>query len=153
MKGEYRMKKHRILLSSVLLVLSLGGLTPQFAQDASKGSEKLDLRHDHALLLGFLRTINTAEADELFTYGAYASWQTLLEHQQSLNAWLTRLHSQGNNVHFGSTPETLPGWNLRLEVQRGGKGYLALLEDTTDKNGYAAVTDERAAIRECKYLQ
>jgi hypothetical protein len=155
MKGEYRMKKNRIFLSSVLLVLSLGGLTPQFAQDASKGSEKPDLRatQNHALLLGFLRTINTAEADELSTYGAYASWQTLLEHQQFLNEWLTRLYSQGKNVHFGSTPENLPGWNLRLEVQRGGKAYLALLEDTTDKNGYAAVTDERAAIRECKYLR
>ena len=146
------MKKHRILLGSVLLVLSLGGLTPQFAQDASKGSEKSDLRHDHAVLLGFLRTINTAESDELFTYGTYASWQTLLAHQQQFfSEWRTRFYSQ--DARFGSTPEVLPGWNLRIDVQTGGKGYLALLEDATDKNGYAAVTDERAAIRECKYLQ
>ena len=146
------MKKHRILLGSVLLVLSLGGLTPQFAQDASKGSEKSDLRHDRALLLGFLRTINTAESDELFTYGAYASRETLLAHQQQFfNEWRTRFYS--HDVHFGSTPEILPGWNLRIEVQTSGKGYLALLEDVTDKNGYAALTDERAVIRECKYLQ
>jgi hypothetical protein len=154
MTGEYGMKKHRILLSIVLLVLSLGGLTPQFAQDASKGSEKPDLRHDHALLLGFLRTINSAEVGELSTYGAYASWQTLLAHQQQyLNEWLASFYSQDTRVHFGSTSEILPGWNLRLNVQMDGKGYVALLEDATDKNGYGAVTDERAVIRECKWLQ
>jgi len=148
------MKKHRILLSSVLLVLSLGGLTPQFAQDASKGSEESDLRHDHALLEGFLRTINNAEGVELSTYGAYASWQTVLVHQQQyLNEWLAKYYSQDANFHFGSTPEILPGWNLRLNVQTDGKGYVALLEDATDKNGYAAVSDERGVGRECKWLQ
>ncbi|MGB7848328.1 MAG: hypothetical protein WBL63_22135 [Candidatus Acidiferrum sp.] len=148
------MKKHRILLSGILLVLSLGEMTPQSAQEVPKGSEKSDLRHDHALLLGFLRTINTAEVDELSTYGAYASWQTLLAHQQQfLQEWLTRFYSQDTIAHFGSTSEILPGWNLRLDVQTGGKGYVAFLEDAKDKTGYAAVTDERAVIRECKYLQ
>jgi hypothetical protein len=145
------MKKHRILLNSVLLVLWLGGLTPQFAQDASKGPEDSDLRHDHALLVGFVRTINTAELDELSTYSAYASWQTLLAHQQRFfNEWPARFYSQDANVHFGSTPEILPGWNLRLNVQTDGKGYVALLEDASDKNGYAAVADESGVIRECK---
>jgi hypothetical protein len=148
------MKKNRILVSSVLLVLSLGGLTPQFAQDASKTSQQSDLRHEHAALLGFLRTINTAEVGELYTFGAYAPWPTLLAHQQEyLNQWLAGFYPQDTNVHFGSTPEVLPGWNLRLNVQTDGKGYVALLEDATDKNGYAAASDERGVIRECKYLQ
>jgi hypothetical protein len=36
------MKKHRILSSTVLLVLALGVLTPQFGQDASTNAEKTD---------------------------------------------------------------------------------------------------------------
>jgi hypothetical protein len=47
----------------------------------------------------------------------------------------------------------LPGWNLRLNVNADGQGYVLLLEDTADKTGYAALIDERGAIRECKYLQ
>jgi len=148
------MNKRQLILNTALLVLFLGVNTPQFAQDGAKGSEQSDLRHNHALLIGFLRTINTAEVGELSTHGAYAPWQTLLVHQQQfLDKWLARFYSQDANVHFGSTPEILPGWNLRLNVQTDGKGYVALLEDATDKNGYAAVTDESGVIRECKYLQ
>jgi hypothetical protein len=31
--------------------------------------------------------------------------------------------------------------------------YDVLVEDLSDKNGYATLSDERAAIRECKWLQ
>ena len=51
------MSKHRIILSGVLIVLALGVLTPQFAQDVST-----EQRHDQGLLVGLVRTINTAEA-------------------------------------------------------------------------------------------
>lgn len=58
------MNKHRVILSTVLLVLFLGVLTPQFAQDPTSGPEKPNLeRRSHAI--GLLRTINTAEVGEL----------------------------------------------------------------------------------------
>ena len=149
------MKKHPVISCVLLLALFPGVLAPRFAQNASTVPEKPDKeKHNHALLLGLIRTINTAEADELFTYGAYASWQTLLAHKPDyLNGWLARFYSQEANVHFGDLPEILPGWTLRLNVQTDGQRYVVLLEDGTDKTGYAALSDERAAIRECKWLQ
>jgi hypothetical protein len=147
-------KKHRILLSTVLLVLALGTVASQFAQDTSSGPGKVDPAR-RALLIGLVRTINTAEVTERSKFGSYESWQTLLEHQQeNLNSWLGRFYSANDaNVHFGDTTEILPGWNLRLNVHTDGQGYDLLLEDATDKSGYAAFTDERGIIRECKWLQ
>jgi hypothetical protein len=149
------MKKHRIILSTVFLVLALGVLTPQFAQEASTAAEKSDQQsRNHALLVGFLRTINTAEVGDFYKYGSYESWQTLLAHQpEYLNAWLATNYSREPNVHFGELPEILPGWNLRLNVHADGQGYDVLLEDASDKTGYAALSDERAVIRECKWFQ
>jgi hypothetical protein len=104
--------------------------------------------------IGLVRTINTAEVVERSTYGSFASWQTLLAHEQKkFNEWFASFYSHDPNVHFGSTPEILPGWNLRLLVQPDGLGYVVLVEDATDKNGYAALSDERGVIRVCKPLQ
>jgi hypothetical protein len=56
------MKKHRVILGTVLLVLALGISKSQFAQNASTVVENSDQQsRNHALALGFLRTINTAE--------------------------------------------------------------------------------------------
>ena len=66
------MKKHQVILSTVSLVLLLGVLTPQFAQDTSTRRANADqARHWEAI--GLLRTINTAEVVEHTTYGSYAS--------------------------------------------------------------------------------
>ena len=148
------MKKHRIIVSAVLLVLALGTLASQFAQDASTGPEKRSLER-RASMLGLVRTIGTAEVGELDKYGSYASWQTLLAHEPKyLNAWLARFYyAKEANVHFADMPEMLPGWNRRLNVHTDGQGDDLLLEDATDKNGYAALLDERAVIRECERLQ
>jgi hypothetical protein len=133
----------------MLLVLAFGTVASQSAQNAPTATDKLDR---HASMLGLVRTINTAESDELHTYGSYASWQTLLVHH-NLNGWLASFYSQESNVHFGDLPEILPGWNLRLNVQADGKGYVLLLNDASDKTGFAWVSDESGIIRECKYLQ
>jgi hypothetical protein len=50
-------------------------------------------------------------------------------------------------------PEILPGWNLHLNVQTDGKGYVLLLDDASDKTGFAWVSDESGIIRQCKSLQ
>jgi len=151
-KGESTLNTRRTLFSSLLITLVLGALTPQFAQDAPAPKPEENQRN-RALLIGLMRQINTAEVGESSNYGSFGSWQTLLEHEtQYMNGWL-RFYSPDPKVHFGQTPEILPGWNLRLNVHADGLGYDVLLEDTTDKSGYAALSDERGVIRECKWLK
>ena len=138
------MKKRRIVWSTLLLVLALGSRASQSEQDTSAGAQPSDMEK-RATMLGLVRTIGQ--------YGSYESWQTLGDrHLRDLNGWLERVYSRDANVHFGDMPEILPGWNLRLNVNADGQGYVLVLEDTADKTGYAALTDERGIIRECKYL-
>ena len=140
------MRSYRIILSAVLLLVALGVLTPQFAQNAPLGPEKPDQeRRYHAL--GLLRTINTAEVPELSKYGSYASWPILLAHQtEYLNGWLTRFYPHESNLHFSDTSEILPGYSLRLNVHADGQGYDVRVQDMTDKQGYAAFSDESGII-------
>ena len=147
------MKKLRIFSNTVLLVLALGTLASQFAQDATSGPEKPDPQR-RSIMLGLVRTINTAEVVEQGTYGSFASWQTLLAHNaEYFDGWLRGVYSQEPSVHFGDTPEILPRWNLRLNVNPDGQGYIVFLEDSTDKKGYAAHSDERGVIWQCIPLQ
>src|SRR5260370_32189992 len=152
-EGETPMRKHRFISSALLLALFLGVLTPQFAQDTPSDPPRQDLeRRMHAL--GLVRQINTAEVTDFLTYGSYASWKTLLEHKSEyLTQWLARNYPQESKLQFGEAPEILPGFTLRLNVHTDGQGYDILLEDAHDKTGYSALSDEPAAIRECKWLQ
>lgn len=147
------MNKRLVILSMVLLVFLLGVQTPQFAQDASSDPERPDVER-RATMLGFVRTINTAEVVELSTYGSFASWQTLLAHQQQyLNEWLARFYSEHSKGHFGDMPEILPRLSLRLNVHTDGKGYDVRLQDLTDKTcWYAALSDESGVIRQSKAI-
>jgi hypothetical protein len=106
-------------------------------------------------MVGLVRTINTIEVTELRRYGSYAPWAILLtHHQQEFEDWLRRFYSsRGSNARFSDVPEILPEWNLRLNVQADGKGYVLLLDDAGDKTGFAWVSDESGVIRESKYLQ
>ncbi len=149
------MKKHRVILGTVLLVLALGISKSQFAQNAPTVVENSDQQsRNHALALGFLRTINTAEVVDFSKYGSYASWQTLLAHQpEHLNSWLSTYYPEEPNLYFGVLPEIFPGLHLRLSVHTDGHGYDVLVEDAGDKNGYAGLSDESGRIRECKWLR
>jgi hypothetical protein len=149
------MKKRRVIFSTVLLVLALGISKSQFAQNSPTVVENSNQQsRNHALALGFLRTINTAEVVDFSKYGSYASWQTLLAHQpEELNSWLSTYYPQEPNLHFGDLPEILPGLHLRLSVHADGHGYDVLVEDAGDKNGYAGLSDESGRIRECKWLR
>ena len=146
------MKKHRIVWSTLLLVLALGSQASQFAQDTSTRAQEPDMER-RAAMAGLVRTIATIEVTDFSRYGSYESWQTLRDrHLRFLNAWLARVYSREANVQFGDTPEILPGWNLRLNVNADGQGFVILLEDSADKTGYAVLNDERGVIRVCKYL-
>lgn len=148
------MNKHRVIWSVLPLVFVLGALMPQFAQDVPNDKGKSDREaYNHAVMVGLLRTINTAEVTDLSKYGSYSSWQTLLVHQREFfDGWLSRDYSQQAKAQFGGLPEILPGWTLRLNVHPDGHGYDVLLEDKTDKKGYAALSDERGVIRESWWL-
>ena len=138
------MKKHRILLSTVLLVLSLGVLTPQFAQEPSPDAEKAEQQKRHALCVGLVRIINTDEVTEVSRYGPYKSWENLLAHQpEYFNRWLAKSDSQ--QARFADAPDILPGYSLRLNVHADGKGYDLRLWDTTGK-AWAAFSDESGVI-------
>ena len=106
-------------------------------------------------MLGLVRTINTLEVTEISQYGSYEPWPNLLaHHQEDFNSWLKRFYSSNEpNVQFRDAPEILPEWNLRLNVQADGKGYVLLLNDPSDKTGFAWVSDESGIIRECNTIE
>jgi hypothetical protein len=138
------MKKHRILLSTALLVLSLGVLTPQFAQGPSSDDEKAEQQKHHALCIALVRIISTNEVAEMSRYGSFVSWENLLAHQpQYFDRWLAKSDSQ--QARFADAPDILPGYSLRLNVHADGKGYDLRLLDTTGK-AKAWFSDESGVI-------
>jgi hypothetical protein len=140
------LKKHRIILSTVLVVLALGIVPPQFAQEPSPDAEKAEQQKRHALCIGLVRTINTDEVTEVVKYGSYSSWENLLAHQpEFFNRWLAKSDSQ--QARFADAPDILPGYSLRLNVHVDGKGYDLRLRDTTGK-AWAAFSDESGVIWE-----
>ncbi len=106
-------------LSAALLVLILGTSPSQFAQGRPN-------QQDHALALGLLRTINTAEATDFAEGGSYVSWDTLREkHLKYLDEWLATYYSHESSLHFAALPQVLPGWQVRLNVHPDGKGTMS----------------------------
>jgi hypothetical protein len=149
------MPKHRVILAAILVVLSVGALTPQFAQDSANSDKSDQQKLRRALLIGLMRTINTDEVTERTKYGSYASWQTLFDHQpEYFNRWLARFRPDDPTLRFADTPEILPGVTLRLNAHADGQGYDVRLQDTPEqKYGYAAFSDESGVIWEGQPLQ
>jgi len=148
------MKKHRIVLCAILLVLTLGSVTRHFAQDAPIPPARA-AQERQMVGIALLRTINTGELGYKQKYGSYATWQVLsLDEANYFEEFLSMHGLVQSNPQLGNTTEILPGWNLRLNVHTDRQGYDVLLEDQTGKDyGYAALSDERAIIRECKWLK
>jgi hypothetical protein len=146
------MLKVRMFASSLFFLLALVPL--QLAQDAVATAKSPNADRQGATL-GLVRTISTIEVTELYDFGSYAPWPILFaHHQEDFNGWLKRFYSSTDpNARYGNMPEILPGWNLRLNVQADGKGYVLLLDDSDDKTGFAWVSDESGVIRQCKALQ
>jgi hypothetical protein len=124
------MQKKSIFLSIGLLALvgATGGALR--SQDAPSPDSD---RARHVTAIKLLRGLNTAEFRYKTKHGAYATRDALAASDEF--------------------KVDLSGWSLRLNVTADGKGYDALLEDTTDKScGYAALTDERGVIRQSKAI-
>lgn len=148
------MNKYRIFLTAIPLLLLVGVLTPQFAQEPAS-TDKSEPEEARALLIGLMRTINTAEVTDLSKYGSYASWPILLSHQQEyFNGWLVRFHPNEPTLRFADGPEVLPGVTLRLNVHIDGRGYDVRLQDIVEtKYGYASFSDESGVIYQGQPLQ
>lgn len=146
-RKENRVKKHSIILSTILLVFGVGILTPQFAQDVTL-NRVIPNAERGVRMVALLRTINTDEHTYRSKYGSFGTWQALLSDDPGYFEKYLSLTGQAN-AKFAEPPEILPGFNLRLNVHTEGQGYDILLEDTASKTGYAVQSDERTAIREC----
>jgi hypothetical protein len=146
------MWKVRVIVGACLVSLAFGPL--QFAQDNPNTAKNPNVERQIDML-GLVRTVNTIEVVEVTESGSYASWPILLaHHQEDLNEWLKSVYSSVEpNAHYGDMPEILPGWNLHLNVQADGKGYVLLLADTSDQTGLAWVSDESGMIRQSKFIQ
>ena len=144
------MKFFAVVFVVVLFATNPGAAAPQNAPAPDGNSEQ----SKHALAISALREINTAEYEYLRTHGSFATWDALLasgafSNQATNGAQVPHFSRQ----HLATGTEILPGWTLRLSLTPDAKGYNAILEDTTDHQcGYAAVTDERAIIRQSKTI-
>jgi hypothetical protein len=146
------MSKYIVTLSLVVLMCLAGQTTEREQTPAATGTDQAK----HSLAVNLLRAVNTAEYAYKNNHGSYASRDVLAaskEFTQDGMGSASRNDPQLTNVQLSHGPKILPGWNLRLSLAANGKGYDALLEDTTDKTcRYAAVTDERGLIRQSKAI-
>ncbi|SRR6266566_833340 len=149
------MRKLWVGSSITLFIMLLGLFTLLYAQIAPARSGETEHAR-RSVAVNLLRGINTGEADYQAKHGAYVPWDVLDTAEEFTDRgmkWAARNEPLLANIHFGSAPEILPGWRLRLNVTADGKGYDLLLEDATDKTcGYAVITDERGLIRESKVI-
>ncbi len=135
-------------------ILCAGSLLAATCVKAQKNSPTLQdrQREQHSLAMNIVRAINTAEANYKKTHGSYASWNDLFSNgdfTDSGTKWSSESFPTVAHAMYGSGPEIVPGWKLRLNLSKDGAAYDVFLEDVTDsKCGYAVMSDERGMIRQ-----
>jgi hypothetical protein len=138
----------------VATFLLTGTLLALARAEAQRNSPTLQdrQREQHSLAINIVRAINTAEANYKKTHGSYASWSTLYtngDFSDSGTKWSSESLPTVAHAMYGSGPEIVPGWKLRLNLSQDGAAYDLSLEDVTDpKCGYAITSDERGMIRQ-----
>jgi hypothetical protein len=145
----------RRLAAVLLLAFSLFLFVPAHAQKKSVNMQ--DREHErHSLAVNIVRAINAAEANYKKTQGAYATWDTMLSNldfTDSGTKWSSESYPTVAHAMYGSGPEIVPGWKLRLVISKDGHAYDLLLEDVSDsKCGFAIMSDDRGMIRQGKYI-
>jgi type II secretory pathway pseudopilin PulG len=140
------------LLSLILILVAIAlPARPQKAPPLPSSSRENERR---SFATNVLRAINSSELDYKTKHGSYANWNALLSNGYFSEAG-TKFISQDfptvAHALYGSGPEIVPGWRLRLNISNNGQSYDALLEDVTDpKCGFAGLTDDRGVIRQSK---
>jgi hypothetical protein len=123
-------------------------------QQAMNPTNREDERRSFAINLA--RAINSAEANYKKNHDTYTTWDNLLgngDFTSSGTKWASDSFPTVGHALYGSGPEIVPGWKLRLLVSSKGNSYDLILEDVTDpKCGYAVSSDERGRIRQGKVV-
>lgn len=144
----------------IAIAFVISPITLPYAQEASSGQPSGQASSLHTLMIGFVRTVNTAELKYHTEHHSYATWQMLVENQEThryLTDWLVQFYPQFNapvsKMNFEPAPAVLPGLNLRVNVAPDRGSYIVLVEDLGDKTGLAFVSDERGVIRYCQFIR
>lgn len=113
-------------------------------------------REQRSLAVNIVRAINTAEASYKKNQGAYATWATLVGNGDFTNTgtkWAPESVPTVAHAMYGSGPEIVPGWKLRLTVSNNPDAYDLLLEDVNDtKCHYSVGSDDRGLIRQSRVI-
>jgi hypothetical protein len=151
------LKMRRILQrAGALLFLMFAGQCATWAQKKTLPPPVDRERERHSFAEVLARAINAAEADYFKKHGAYAGWDTLTglgDFSSAGTKWASEDFPTVAHALYGSGPEIVPGWRLRLQLSKGDKTYDVLIEDVNDpKCSYAVMTDERGVIRQGKSI-
>jgi len=146
-------KMRRILQTAgALLFLLFAGQSATWAQKKTLQPPVDRERERHSFAQVLARAINAAEADYFKKHGVYATWDILTglgDFSPTGTRWVSDDFPTVAHALYGSGPEIVPGWRLRLQLSKGEKAYDVLIEDVNDpKCGYAVLTDERGIIRQ-----
>jgi hypothetical protein len=136
----------------VVLAGCLAWVPGAWAQKAASPTAMDRDRERRSLAVNIVRAINTAEANYKQKNGGYATWDTLISNGDFMDTgtkWAPESLPTVRHAMYGSGPEIVPGWKLRLTVSKTGNAYDIVLEDVNDpKCRFAVSSDERGLIRE-----
>jgi len=150
------MKRLPIVAVIALIALGLALGTAAQPQKPSPGLGDRE-RERRSFAINLVRAIQKAQLDFKSKHAVYANWDNLIGNGYFTSTgtkWASPDFPTVGQALYGSGPEIVPGWRLRLNVSHSGSAYDLLLEDVTDpKCGYAALTDERGTIRQARSLE
>ncbi len=153
--GEF-MKRLQVIFAISLITFGLAWSAtawPQKGATPTAGREQ----ERRSFAINLARAIQKAEVDFKANHGTYGNWDSLMGNGYFTSTgtkWASPDFPTVGQALYGSGPEIVPGWRLRLSISNNGNSYDLLLEDVTDpKCGYAALTDDRGRIRQAKSLE
>jgi hypothetical protein len=148
------MERRNVAFACILLIASLLLLSPAVAQRASSPGAQDRENERRSLAINMVRAINTAEAHYKKTQGTYVPWSTLITNNDFTDSgtkWAPESIPTVSHAMYGSGPEIVPGWKLRLILSKDATSYDLVLGDVNDpKCSYAVFSDDRGLIRQGK---
>jgi hypothetical protein len=144
----------------IFIVIALALVFPLFTSPtlAQKNSPSVPdrERERRSLALNVVRAINTAEANYKRTHGTFATWDQFIangDFSETGTKWSSESFPTVAHAMYGSGPEIVPGWKLRLQVSKDGNAYDVTLQDATDpKCNFAFFSNERGLISQGKNI-
>ena len=144
------------LLLTVFAIALLVAIAPALPQKHSSPTAADQEQQRHSVAVNIVRSINTAEANYSARTHTFVTWDTLIangDFTERGTKWSSESFPTVAHAMFGSGPEIVPGWKLRLRLSNGGTAYDLLLQDVTDtKCGFAAYSNETGLIWQSKTI-